>query len=65
MEPALFHRDPAVVGDAERTFATASVLVRYMNRLPATAGGVLRHLATTRTFPLALAEPRHITTATT
>jgi hypothetical protein len=62
---ARFDRDPAIVGDAERTFATVSVLVRYMNRLPATAAGVLRHFATTRTFPLALAEPRHITAATT
>jgi hypothetical protein len=52
-----------VVGDAERTFATVAVLVRYMNRLPRTAIGAIRHLATTRTLSPALAEPQAVTTA--
>ncbi len=53
-----FLRGAAVAGDAERTFANVTVTVRYMNRLPRTALGALRHLATTRTLPPELAEPR-------
>ncbi len=53
-----FLRSPEVASDAERTFANVTVSVRYMNRLPRTARGALRHLATTRTLPPQLAEPR-------
>jgi len=57
-----FEHDLGAASDAERTFATVTVVVRYMNRLPATAAGVLRHLATTRALLPALSEPRQVTT---
>jgi hypothetical protein len=41
----------------ERTFGTLPAAMRYMNRLPATVPGALRHALTVTTFPLDLAEP--------
>lgn len=53
-----FVRGADVASDAERTFGTVTVSVRYMNRLPRAALGALWHLATTRTLSPALVEPR-------
>lgn len=58
-DPTLsFDRDPKAGTDAERTFATLAMVVRYMNRLPSAPLGIARHLATTKTLPPHLAEPR-------
>jgi hypothetical protein len=44
--------------DLERTFGRLRTAMRYFRRLPPDALGALRHMATVRAFPIALAEPR-------
>ncbi|MFO0748414.1 MAG: hypothetical protein U1F43_22530 [Myxococcota bacterium] len=49
--------DPGRFGALERTFGTLPAAMRYFARLPADFLGAARHLASTKGFPLALAEP--------
>jgi hypothetical protein len=41
----------------ERTFGTLPAALRYFAKMPRTPGAAARHLATVRSFPVALAEP--------